>query len=153
MSFAFIGVHLRVFAVALAVSSALEQDARLGQIEDLGQGEHEDNVQHGGGAVDLKGSEVVEGDVVGDEHQLHHADDGDQGRVLHQRDEIVSQRGKGDPNGLGNDDVYRLLQGRETRGVGRLVLTPGNRLEAGPEDLRIVGRRIQGQRRQAREEG
>ena len=70
---------------------------------------------------------------------LQQPDDGDEGGVLLQADEVVEQRRDDPAHGLGDDDEPHRLAVGEAQGPRRGRLAPVHALDAGPVDLGHVG--------------
>ena len=100
----------------------------------------------GGGAQ--QGEHLLVGpvhDASGRVQQLLAADDGDEGGVLQQDDELVAQGGQDGLEGLGHHDEPHGLEVVQAQGTARLRLAGVQGHEAAPDDLRDVGPRVDAQ--------
>ena len=84
-------------------------------------------------------------DGLGSIDQLLAADDGDEGGVLQQNDELVAQGGKNGLEGLGDDDKAHGIDVAETQAAACLRLTGIQGHEAAPDDLGHVGAGVDAQ--------
>lgn len=78
-------------------------------------------------------------------HDVADAEILDDGGLLHHGDELVADGGEDVFHRLGEDDVAHGLAPGHPAGTGRLHLPLVHRLDARPDDLGHVGRRVEGQ--------
>ena len=71
--------------------------------------------------------------------QIGKADDGDQGRILEERDQLIAQSGKDVLDRLRNDDVFHDCDVIHAEAAAGFHLTGIDRHDAASDDLRRVG--------------
>jgi hypothetical protein len=98
-----------------------------------GEKQVQDRPEHQPGAVEDLGLDVAP--RLG---ELDQAEEGDQRRVLHERDVVVEQRRDHLAHRLRDDHVAHRLAVAHPEGSGGLHLAPGDGLDPGPVDLSHV---------------
>ncbi|EFI64036.1 hypothetical protein BCSJ1_25876, partial [Bacillus cereus SJ1] len=111
------------------------------------KGQVQQQVQRGDAEPDLEGGERGGDRLAAALGQFGDGDHRDQRGVLDQADELPGQRRQHALEGLRQDHVAHRLAGVQAQGAGGLVLSAGDGLHAGPDDLGHVGAGEQRQRR------
>ena len=83
----------------------------------------------------LHALEILPADLYGSEEELPHAQKVHQGRVFEHGDKLIAGGGDNEAHCLGQNHALHQLAIGHSQGMGRLDLTPTDRLDAGPEYL------------------
>ncbi|EGE60176.1 6-pyruvoyl-tetrahydropterin synthase [Rhizobium etli CNPAF512] len=128
----------------------LLENASLDEGDRSREWEGDDEIDQGDDRQHFDRTGGIVRNVLADEHQIRHADGGDQRALLEQADAVRQQRRDGPQHRLRQHDVDDLDPLRQAEGDTGIQLLPADRFEAGPE--RFAGDRahVERQRDDAR---